>query len=598
MINTLSNQHIYSAIEIKDAFNLPGEFISSAEVQQAIKSFLVENLFRKEVDEIKNIVKNLNLSSNFIEEVVLENTEKAIKLNKYEIIIKIREAFKLQSDKALDISVSIFGSFITSDLYADIKKFLEVQNPEDIPENLRLLGVNKIGERGISSLREAIFDFKNKVKDQSYRGDSLENPIFESFFKNYVRYESSANGSHDQDSFIRTCDNHRGFYLKGEIKELDVRYKPSKIVSVDKVDRAKQIAFQYSEQFKTRYAVLRRSILDAYKLLDEKRPLNLLFEEFDQIKNNLIDQLEEKIVNLRENPKVKQIAIEQLSKKIDFLKNTDFRSIKDFEGNFTVLSGYKEFDQLLRKTIFYLAFHNYREQRNQVNDNLNEEEPSIDNLSWTLEFIDHITNQETKNKYFKNDLAKDAFIKLTNAKALAEEYNLVQNQDVRGRAKMQFIPTRGLLMEFSGHIADACWASKEDCLARNHPNKSALIMLQNPDSSNERIAGACMLIETESKDGVPLLIIRGLNPIENVITQLSVSDFYQKVTEYLKGVADSLGSKLAVVIDNHRGGSGSNRQAVYDFLSKNCRKNQVTLASSDDTTFNGYNIVNNCYLVE
>ena len=112
------------------------------------------------------------------------------------------------------------------------------------------------------------------------------------------------------------------------------------------------------------------------------------------------------------------------------------------------------------------------------------------------------------------------------------------------------------------------------------------------------MAGACLLIETEATDGTSLLVIRGLNPIENVATKISVTDFFKQLTDYLKPIAAARGSELAVVVDDHRGGSASNREAVFSFLSRSALGWQkARLASLNDSYFNKYDITENTYLV-
>lgn len=132
----------------------------------------------------------------------------------------------------------------------------------------------------------------------------------------------------------------------------------------------------------------------------------------------------------------------------------------------------------------------------------------------------------------------------------------------------RFIPTKGLLLEFSGHIADACWASRYRSVAREFPNFSAVIMAQNRGTKHERLAGAALLIETDDQAGNPLLVIRVINPIENIINSLSVEDFLDKFISYAQKVAKNIKRKLAIVIDGHCGGSGTNRPVLFDLLSQ------------------------------
>lgn len=167
-----------------------------------------------------------------------------------------------------------------------------------------------------------------------------------------------------------------------------------------------------------------------------------------------------------------------------------------------------------------------------------------------------------------------------------------------GSRTYRFIPTKGPLHELSGHIGDACWASKYDSIAEAFPNFTSVIFVQNPESSSRRLAGACLLIETTSSDGEPLLVIRGVNPLQNVITQLDSKSFMNELTDYVEEIATTLGRKPAIVIDDHSGGSATNRPSLYDYMvSVRPQLQQVQLASADDTTFNNYNIVRNTYLL-
>jgi hypothetical protein len=107
------------------------------------------------------------------------------------------------------------------------------------------------------------------------------------------------------------------------------------------------------------------------------------------------------------------------------------------------------------------------------------------------------------------------------------------------------------------------------------------------------MVGACFLIETKSEEGKPLLVIRGLNPRENVINGLSISDFFNKFMNYVKDLAKKDGRTVALVADDHSGGSGTNRPILFEYM-KNLDAPSITLASDRDTNINGYNIVNDC----
>ena len=100
----------------------------------------------------------------------------------------------------------------------------------------------------------------------------------------------------------------------------------------------------------------------------------------------------------------------------------------------------------------------------------------------------------------------------------------------------------------------------------------------------------------ESVEGEQLLIIRGLNPLQNLINKMDAAAFYDEVTGWAKEKAAAAGRRAAIVIDWHSGGSGTNRPALYEFLStKRDSLQRVTNLNPKDTVFNGYGITTDAY---
>ena len=151
-------------------------------------------------------------------------------------------------------------------------------------------------------------------------------------------------------------------------------------------------------------------------------------------------------------------------------------------------------------------------------------------------------------------------------------------------------------MELSGYIGDACWASRYDSIAKQFPNITGIIM-QDVSKEVPKLIGSSMLIETTALDGTPLMIIRGLNPQESYINHVDVADFYKKYTEYVKRLAENRGRKAAIVIDGHSGGAATNRPLLFAHLAGQKKDLDQISVSPVDTTFNGYNISNETYLL-
>jgi hypothetical protein len=537
---------------------------------------------------VDNIEKFENLNRDFGNELINS-------LQEFPKIVKINEYFTPPLDKLVAKTSEIFGAFASADNY-NIIKGISV-NDKEIIKKLKL---KKGGNDGLRELQERFTNFKKEVISEDFNPEILlqedNKSLYAPYFQSYVRYEEARWGKKDDENFIKTINNYAEYKSKGGLKELNPNFAPSQELLITRSDESARENHHFNEHFLNRFSVLINSIKKAKNLYQEKFPLSKLVEKIEEARKSLILELKEKSDQMP-NPQ----AREGVSRKIKGLEGVNIRSIKDFQKNFSVLASNKEFNELLRQVVFLISFSKNKQSLDFDLDSINLEKPKLDDMSWALDFVDHITNQETMDKYFTDKKSKKMFNEVISAQAISDEMVLLQ--DIGGQSKdvskIQLIPTRGVLTEFSGHIADACWASKYSSILKEFPNFTSVIIRQNPDNKFERLAGALMLIETESKDGEKLLVIRGFNPIENLINSLSVKDFYNKTIEYLKGLAEKDNRKLSIVIDDHSGGAATNRKVLFSHLSELSKKlKAVDLKSEDDTTFNGYNIVRKTYLVE
>lgn len=504
-------------------------------------------------------------------------------------MIKIHKVFRITSDRDFTLAQDIFGDYLTKINYSLIR---DINSGALSPDDMKKIGIKQLGNNGVNQLREKIFQFQKDVfRDDYDLNNILDTDFLMTYLKAYVRY----NGEREDYFFSGTIRRFRQLKLTGELENLSSEYQPSGQIQVNKVDRKKQDEFKYSEQFLSRYNILANSIKES-SLLIHKEKRNLLMSQVETKQQAMILRLKEEKEKVQ-NPE----AMFSLDKKIASLEKLNLRSMKNFQDNFAILAQFKEFHEELRRMTFYYTLHrhkNYLEYAKKISQEGDKSKLPIEEVSYLINFIGHIANEETWRNIFTNKPAVKAFSNITNICALEEEYARAQNQKSAGKTNLDFIPTRGVMMEFSGYIADACWASKYDSIARSFPNFIAMIIVQNKGTKHERLAGASMLIETEANDRTPLLVIRGLNPIENLINSLDIQDFYGKFIRYAKSLAKRSKRKLAIVIDDHSGGSGTNRPALYSYLNSQCASlKKIELGSSDDTKFNGYDIINNCYLV-
>ncbi|MEI6296350.1 MAG: hypothetical protein WCO84_01725 [bacterium] len=560
--------------------------------------------WRAIIDNFKSLSGKINFDRSVCEEVYKKGVENINTTQNLDRLVEMSEYFNPPLDKEILFCNELFDTYLTVDLYKFVRRLKDGELSE---QELLTFGLTKMGEAGMSQLRERILKFKAEVLTQDFDEKILEkNEFFAQYLKSYVRFDSSEFGNYmDDDGYPNKVNSFeevvREFtWLKehGEYVPVGDKYVSSGEVKINKVNKDAQQKFKYSEQFLLRYETIKNSILESGYLLQEKAPLSFLVEGLEEKRSEVISDLQIKI-NSTVNPK----ALENLRIKLDFLNSLNLRDIRQFEKNFVKMAEIKEFLESLRQILFFMALHKHRNHRDKISDILQKDKPSFEDVGVVVNFVEHIVNEETWKKYFKDKNSKKALDSLINISALKEEYFRAQNQENIGTTSFDFIPTRGLLMEFSGHIADACWNEKYDSISAQFPNFSAVIMVQHRGTKYERLAGACILIETKGRDGTPLLVIRGLNPLENVINSLSVSDFFDKTISYFRKIADGLDRKLAIVIDDHSGGASTNRPNLYNYLdekSKNLKK--ISLVGNWDTPgggsdFNGYNVTDDTYLV-
>jgi len=497
-------------------------------------------------------------------------------------------------DKELAMAYEIAGEFLDPKLYLFVKDISEGK----INEEAVSLGIKEGGKVGFDKLKEVVLGFgKNILKEDFDPRVIVDLGILKGIFKKLIRYGETSYGIKDEGMFVKVIEKYSHLRLKKEIASVNSLYKPSEPMRVDNVDKQEQNRFKFSEHFLGKFNVMKNSILEALWLVSfGDKPLSFIQKKIDRKRVDLIHHFQNKLKTM-ENPKAKI----NLEKKIHLLKDLSLRNVRALQKNFNVLAQFDEFYESLRQFVFFLALRKHKEYRQPVYHYLEKSEPLFEDLEYLMNFIDNIVNHEMKAQYFTDQEAADKFRMLLSTKTFSEEFFRAQNQETIGTTSLQFFPTRGILLEFSGNIADACWGGKYESIAKQFPNFSSITMVQNPGTKDERLAGSTMLIETKSDKGEPLLVIRGLNPIENLINKLSVPDFYEKFISYMKGIAEASGRKLAIVVDDCRGRAGTNREAMYGYLNERYRKAskpKVVLESDKDTTFNDLNVKNECYLVE
>lgn len=466
----------------------------------------------------------------------------------------------------------------------------------------RELGVTTTGEVGKRELDAA----RIKIRQRFLAGD--ESPdLMDGIYNNEIiredvmaltRFKAAEFGRHDQEGFLDIVNRYKN--RKPETRGVPTYLEASPVLKVTKVSRE----FNLTTDFRTRYTQLLTSLKaarDAHRLQGEAG-LTSIIERTTAHMEKLRKKLASDEQRFSTEPGNHEGALGDIRRRMELLDTESFKAHPPQE-QFNVLKSFgKEFDEELRELGFFLGYHINPQYLEKDIDSFSPTEPTIDDVSWVINFVDHIVHQETLRKYFTDKKAANNLRRLTKVSALEQSLKRLKTSITGQTMDLQFRPSRGLLAEFSGHMADTCWADDVDdedasklSMAEEHPNFTTLNMVKNPGTDSEAPAGAALLIETENDDE-RFLVIRGLNPLETVINQLDAAHFVQQLRDYLKPLAAKDGRKLVIVIDDHSGGAATNRPVLHAHLEM-LRNSlvQVVLEKIVETSFNNHDITFDCY---
>ena len=590
VISNLNRGFYDDVIKIINEFSLSLDSLKADEqVQEAAKAGVIFKLNRGFYDDVKKIIKKFNISKEFMQQPLKEAFIQNLKYNKITKALDLVNEFNLNLTYFEVKAIEIFGIYLSYNIFFEIR---DLENGVIGPE-LEKIGVTKAGKEGIQELSIILQELKSEFTKHNPENIKFETSEFiTNYFIKYTGYKDSGWGNTDRDSFLNSIQNTRDI----KYKPLSPEFKVIETYQIRKKERSSNIDKSiYREDFLNRFSVLMADIKLAKDNLENKNPLTNLVDQLNFEIENIVQNLKIKSQELQDNPQA-QIG---LGNRIELLEKINLRSIQDFQENFKVLSSFSELDSILRQVVFTMGFAKNRRQLDKSLSEISVENPSLDDISWVLNFVDYITNQETMAKYFTDKKATKKFEEKINPTALTKQMDLLHNgQITSGTTNITFSTHRDFYTEISGQIADACWASEYKSILTEFPNFSSILMVKDKETQNERIVGSSLLIETKAKNGDDLLIIRGLNPTETMINSLDVKSYFEAVVDYARKLADSTGKKLAISIDDNCWGCTTNRPLLFSYISnlKGTLK-KVRLKNPSEAKFNGYNLQGDVYLL-
>ncbi len=459
----------------------------------------------------------------------------------------------------------------------------------DLEEYLSGSGLERLkGADLLEQIQRRIQTIRKNLLDETIDLSFTRVPFYSDVVRSMVRAEISEWTR--ASNFTDLVEAYRAAHQKKEsMHALKRGYVQSGVVSIEKRKRSEQ---PLSEDALQRFAVLQRDLQGAHTLLNNPKPYSYLCAELEKGIEKIKASLNTRLNGGALNEKARQ----NIEKQIAGLSSVRPRNLQEVEQNFIALARYKELEPILRQLFFLRSLQDAPVFRGQAQDLFAHQKPSADDLLWMTTFVTHVTHRENWPDYFTGEESMKAYRTITSVAALEEGLRRLEQQASSDVLPMRFVPSRGILLHFAGFIGDACFAGQSN-IAEEHPNVTAVTMVANPGGASERLVGSAVFIEGTSKSGEPLLIVRALNPLENVITQLNPEKFVQAYLAYAGDVARQTNRRLAVVIDGCRHGA-TNRLLIAQYLeSIRGSLKPVSLRDPKSVVFNGYDLTNKTYYV-
>ena len=460
--------------------------------------------------------------------------------------------------------------------------------------------------------RERLFVLSTLLKGDITEGYLKENPIRVELLLDAVRFGRSQFGGHSSEEFlklVRAVEKYQSSDAKGALDPLPPEFASGTItVALKGEDKS----VEFDEGFSAKYTQL---ILDLRKArffykTDPMRDLVLNTQDFAKEMQTAIQATYEEQKKLG-NEK----ALPRLEKALTDLDSFEWKRpsmLKKRVGDLIALAAEfakREQESRARQLLIRLAIYQGRQlwDPEEMYTSFNNPMPNEKGISQLEDSLNHVTYKETWLPFVKDEKRYvKALRKLLPTKFLSEKLAEFEGTTSGKSMELNVYPARGMALETSGHMGDACWASKYDCINSQFPNILSLVFTRKA-KTGEEIIGSSLLIETVTQAGNKALIIRGLNPLQKIMGGEAGGDvdegsllpeaFMTELKKYLQPIADARGADLGIVIDDHSGGSGTNRPILYSYLHNKLRPTLEPMVplSNDDTKFNGYSIKNCTY---
>ncbi len=176
------------------------------------------------------------------------------------------------------------------------------------------------------------------------------------------------------------------------------------------------------------------------------------------------------------------------------------------------------------------------------------------------------------------------------------EKQLANGQKNQETATIGYHPVHGLGRVFAADLANACYNQFSFALARNeYPDLHADLLVEEGEGRVD-ILGSTLWIEGRAKEDKKVLLIRALNPREDVVNrELRADHIVEATIERAITIAKARNMDEVRMCLDHSGGHATNRLAIFQAETNIARKRGYqraieNLVHTPETSFNGYHV--------
>lgn len=229
-----------------------------------------------------------------------------------------------------------------------------------------------------------------------------------------------------------------------------------------------------------------------------------------------------------------------------------------------------------------------------------EPNPSKAALEWIRELVNRNLVEEALGPMGLSEQQAKVAIKCFGITPFEDDTSRLASIGTRDSETLLAHPSRGVLGELSGFNCHACWTRKDNLMER-YPNVTAIMFVRNPDDTERaRLVGACMIIKARDVAGDEVFIIRGINPTQNFITNISAESFFESfVDDALVPLAEAHGVKKILIPADGLFEAQTNRPSLHWHINQRYASAPIVPLDRNgpETTFNDLEIWNTCVLV-